>query len=438
MIVSSLARSLFVTGRQQGISSLRVQQSKRYYEAFRLKQKNKVNILSVVPGGHQQSAKIIFDDSPSTTVNFKYIWLRDNCKCSQCVDKSTKQKLIDTPSLDVNIRPERLNVNKDGQLVVEWVEKGQSHSSIYEPEWLLRYSRCFIEDNFASPVEDEHASERPPLTLWDRTTIWKNLPEISYEEVMESDKGLALWLEMFHRFGTALLRGVPTTKGKIIDVVKRFAYVKETSYGVTFDVVAEPDPEHLAYTGTHLHHHTDMNYREKSPGMQLLHCLKSTDIKGDGSDPGGLSFLVDGFRAANWLKENEPAAFHILSATPVRFQISVNGMKFSQTWPIICTDNEGKVTEIHYNNRTMGPLQAPNHLITPFYHSYHLLTEKIRTESMQFAFHLAPGDLLAFNNRRVLHGRTAFDETRVSRHLEGCYVDIDETMAIYDFLRNKV
>ncbi len=58
-------------------------------------------------------------------------------------------------------------------------------------------------------------------------------------------------------------------------------------------MVAEPDPEHLAYTGTHLHHHTgntefnsfsqlrddtfllvDMNYREKSPGMQLLHCLK--------------------------------------------------------------------------------------------------------------------------------------------------------------------
>ena len=39
-----------------------------------------------------------------------------------------------------------------------------------------------------------------------------------------------------------------------------------------------------------------------------------------------MSFLVDGFRAAKWLKENEPAAFHILSATPVRFQISVNGV----------------------------------------------------------------------------------------------------------------
>ncbi len=57
---------------------------------------------------------------------------------------------------------------------------------------------------------------------------------------------------------------------------------------------------------------------------------------------------------------------------------------------------------------------------------------------MQFAFHLAPGDLVAFNNRRILHGRTAFDQSRISRHLEGCYVDIDEAMAIYDSLCNKV
>jgi hypothetical protein len=95
MMVASFARSLFVTGRQ-GISSLRAHYPskldeilsvcetsfisflniERHYEAFSLKHKNKVSILSVVPGGHHQSAKIIFDDSPSTTVNFKYIWVR--------------------------------------------------------------------------------------------------------------------------------------------------------------------------------------------------------------------------------------------------------------------------------------------------------------------------------------------------------------------------
>lgn len=79
---------------------------------------------------------------------------------------------------------------------------------------LLRNSRCFDEDNFSSAGDDEHKTLRPPLTLWDRTTIWKNLPEISYSEVMESEQGLALWLEMFHRFGIALMRGVPTNRVK--------------------------------------------------------------------------------------------------------------------------------------------------------------------------------------------------------------------------------
>ena len=37
---------------------------------------------------------------------------------------------------------------------------------------------------------------------------------------------------------------------------------------------------------------------------------------------------------------------------------------------------------------------------------------------------LRPGELVAFDNRRVLHGRRAFRST-ARRHLQGCYVDID-------------
>ncbi len=40
---------------------------------------------------------------------------------------------------------------------------------------------------------------------------------------------------------------------------------------------------------------------------------------------------------------------------------------------------------------------------------------------------LQPGELVAFDNRRVLHGRRAFHSTE-RRHLQGCYIDID---AIY-------
>lgn len=35
------------------------------------------------------------------------------------------------------------------------------------------------------------------------------------------------------------------------------------------------------------------------------------------------------------------------------------------------------------------------------------------------------GDLLFFNNVRVLHARTSFDPTKVDRHLQGLYTDHD-------------
>lgn len=63
---------------------------------------------------------------------------------------------------------------------------------------------------------------------------------------------------------------VPREKSEVIKVTDRVSYVKKTKWGFSFDVLCEPvqtDPNHLAYTGMYLEHHTDMNYLEKSPGI---------------------------------------------------------------------------------------------------------------------------------------------------------------------------
>ncbi|XP_042878598.1 gamma-butyrobetaine dioxygenase-like isoform X1 [Penaeus japonicus] len=395
-------------------------------------------IRSALPAQHL-TAKVMFDDH--TYADFKYIWLRDNCQCPKCIDSSTKQKLVDTPNLDVNLKPLSLTINAEGMLQISWAEAdGQEHISIYDPAWLFKYGQSFMHNNFASDTVDmDLLPQRPEMELWDRTSIWASFPELSYNEFMETEGGLADWLDMFYRYGVAVLRGVPTEPNKIVDVVKRFAYVKETQYGTTFDVINKPvEGAHLAYTGVALSHHTDMNYREKSPGMQLLHCLKANDPKLTGEDPGGRSFFADGFRIARWLEENEPAAYHILTSTPIRFSIKNEGKQYSALWPVLCTNTDGDVTEVHYNNRTMKPLQAPTHVVTPFYQAYRLFSERLCDPAMGLEFNMVPGDLVAFNNRRVLHGRTAFDASKVDRHLQGCYVDIDEAFAKYDSLRAKI
>lgn len=111
----------------------------------------------------------------------------------------------------------------------------------------------------------------------------------------------------------------PVEEETVLSVGQRISYVKETNYGVLFDVVALPqNAEHLAYTGDGLPHHTDLNYKEKSPGVQILHCLHSS-----GAEPEeGLSLFVDGFYVAESLRKQNYAAFQVLSSVPVEFKVA--------------------------------------------------------------------------------------------------------------------
>ena len=56
------------------------------------------------------------------------------------------------------------------------------------------------------------------------------------------------------------------------------------------------------------------------------------------------------------------------------------------------------------------------------------MTAVARRDDLAIAVELRPGDLVAFDNRRVLHGRDAFREHDggVERWLRGCYSERDE------------
>jgi len=50
---------------------------------------------------------------------------------------------------------------------------------------------------------------------------------------------------------------------------------------------------------------------------------------------------------------------------------------------------------------------------------------------------LNPGECLIFNNRRMLHGRTKFELNGGTRHLEGCYTNLDEFRSRAQVLENQ-
>ena len=48
----------------------------------------------------------------------------------------------------------------------------------------------------------------------------------------------------------------------------------------------------------------------------------------------------------------------------------------------------------------------------------------LESTEFQVSFRLEPGDLFIVDNRRVLHGRTGYSGAG-TRHLQGCYADVD-------------
>ncbi|XP_062507732.1 gamma-butyrobetaine dioxygenase-like [Corticium candelabrum] len=381
----------------------------------------------------QDSMKLIWNDGSDHI--FNYLWLRDNCKCSLCVDRKSKQKLLDTPAIPLNLMPEVFEINQeDNSLNVTWPasqQSGERHFSQYDSNWLHRHG-CRVSDQYFHP--HKHTDVSSPIHLWNRDIIEKHLPTIEYRDVMGSDEGLFRWLSGLYGYGVALIKNAPVEEETVLSVGQRISYVKETNYGVLFDVVALPqNAEHLAYTGDGLPHHTDLNYKEKSPGVQILHCLHSS-----GAEPEeGLSLFVDGFYVAESLRKQNYAAFQVLSSVPVEFKVAYKENTYKHHVQIICLDNSGHMEEIHINNRTMGPLHAPLHLVKLFYSAYKSLTNKIREESSELKFQLQQGDVVAFNNRRVLHGRTGYNPRTVHRHLQGCYIEYDEFLSKLQSLENR-
>ena len=45
---------------------------------------------------------------------------------------------------------------------------------------------------------------------------------------------------------------------------------------------------------------------------------------------------------------------------------------------------------------------------------------------------------MSFHNNRVLHGRDVFDPNRAPRHLQGCYVDLDDFLSRISVLEASV
>lgn len=349
---------------------------------------------------------------------FASVWLRDNLREDR--DPHSGQRLIDIADLPEEPRI-RSAVADDKMMHVEW--ESESRPASFDLDWLALHA-------FGT------APQRPELAtrFWlegarldaSREFAWSTLAEARRNPAARLD-----WLTRLLQDGIAFLRGVPSGEDAILEAMSLVGRVAETNYGLVFDVRSVPQPENLAYSDLGLGLHTDNPYREPVPGFQALHALIA-------SVEGGESLFADGFALAEHLHASAPDAFAQLTQTAVPFLYRSKDAELYAERPLIQLSCRGDVTAVNYNSRSIAPLHLSAHAARPFYAAYRHFAALLREPRFQTKFRLNTGDLVAFDNQRILHGRTGFSSSKHPRHLRGCYLTRDSVYCEAALLRRKL
>jgi gamma-butyrobetaine dioxygenase len=352
-----------------------------------------------------------------TSSEFASLWLRDNLREDR--DAHSGQRLVDIADLPENPRIRAVAAH-DGVVRVEW--ESEPRPASFELRWLLAH---------APNRADRHAQFLPKPWLEgarldaSRDFAWASLAEA------RSDRALrARWLTRLLQDGIAFLSEVPSVDGGILDAASLTGRVLETNYGQVFDVRSVAQPENLAYSDLGLGLHADNPYREPVPGFQVLHALIA-------SPDGGESLFGDGFAIAEQLRAAHPDAFAVLTQTAVPFLYRSKDAELYAERPLIQLSCRGEVQAVHYNSRSIAPLRLAAGDADRFYRAYRCFAQLLRDPRFHLQFRLRDGDLVAFDNQRTLHGRTAFSSARYPRHLRGCYLTRDSVYSEAAVLRRE-
>jgi gamma-butyrobetaine dioxygenase len=404
-----------------------------------------------------------------SSLGFPAVWLRHNCRCPECLDPVTGQRLIEVTAI-----PDGCAVSVEAETAesVTVVFAPDGHRALFSRAWLaacaLPAGRAAVPERSPwlsglagvpePPAVPAAGAERPAAANQDadpRTEDGKRLwraadlagpvafPVADWDSYLADDAVRAASLDAVATLGFALLRGAPVAPGTVLTVAGTFGFVRETNYGKLFDVRVVADPANLAFTSRAIAPHTDNPYRDPVPTLQLLHCLRDADLGGD-------TGLVDGFAAAAALRRADPASFALLTATRWPFAYTGKETELRARAPLIALTPDGRITAVRLNNRSMGPLRLPCEQAEAAYAAYRAWASLLGRPEFLVTMRLAPGDCLIFDNTRVLHARTAFagatgpaasgEDTSAEgpvreRHLQGCYADIDGLLSTLAVLR---
>ena len=362
---------------------------------------------------------VVWDDGKVS--RYHAIWLRDNAAEPGTHSPVTREQVGHPWDLPADLAVSAAAVAENGSIEVTFAPEGRTVA--YHPGWLraLDYSHGRRGD----------LGDIAP-TYWDSRRLAAPRT-FDGPACLERDDALLEALEALMEYGIVRLRSVPADETAVQRFAERIGTIRNSNFGFLFDVKTAPADSRKAadsnaYFAGALAPHTDLATREYEPGLQLLHCLVNTTR-------GGRAVYVDGFAVADHLRRTDADLWR--AVTQIEWTFSNRSPVTDYRWraPLVVLDGNGDPREIRATTFLRGPLNVDFGDVELAYAGLRAFQTLAAGEGFAMTFDYAPGDLVVFDNRRVLHGRTAFDDAVGERALKGCYMEREEVLSRIRVLR---
>ncbi|RUP47059.1 hypothetical protein BC936DRAFT_146184, partial [Jimgerdemannia flammicorona] len=367
---------------------------------------------------HTRHLRLRFPNPSATHADFHYFWLRHNCPClSGCRHPLSKERVIDSIDFSMHIQPLEASV-VDDELHIVW-DDAEHHVTVYPLEWLRENAYALARSEVVPPGSD---NTKVVLEYAEFLEKWGDGKGGLSEEGLRRyrlDCGLRLKV-----YGLVVIKGRgQDTEGIIREFITEKHEVISTHFGriedLRTDNTTNKNTDQLGYTNATVDLHTDQPYIENPPGFQFLQCVRQADVGGD-------SYLCDAFQAARYIRsEISSRVYDLLTTVPVRFDRRQAAFQSLVVRPLIepVAAGSSDLKQVRFSYFTHAPHDEPFERMQEWYEAYNTFAGLVRDPKFQYRFRLQPGDLVLYDNFRMLHARTAF---KGSRHMRGVYFDTSD------------
>ena len=256
----------------------------------------------------------------------------------------------------------------------------------------------------------------------------ENMPGSTREVLNAEEEGIEfIWLSTPKEFKGKEPLPCKTDMSSVKTIANKIGYVRHSIFGGLWSFESDKNMADSAYTQDELRPHTDSTYSNDAPGLQLLLCCQ---YEAEGGD----SIMVDGFKIAETIKKENEELFDILSKTEVKGQYKGDGVYLEASRPIFRLNKDKELMQVSFNNYDRAPFRFKNDLTIKFYEAIKKFDLLANSKEYQWRHILKPGELLIFNNWRVLHGRGSF---KGKRKISGCYInkeDFDSSCRLHNII----